>query len=274
MPNIQDMDPQDLKDFSFQHKEKDYVLLDVRLPEEYIQEHIPGAHLIPLHEIEPRLGEIEPDKTPIFYCRSGKRSMAAATLARDSGWFQSDIFNLAGGITAYQGKTLPDYPRISIFRDVFSLEEVVTKAISLEKGAYKLYSGFLPRVQNQDLKKQIQRLANLEIEHAKVVYNQGIDVLAQDFDDLFSEAPEDIVEGGLDVEAWMAEMESRGQAELCTYFLELALEVETAAYDMYRNLAQKDFSRDIVECFFVLSEQEKFHMRLVAGIFQECESLS
>ncbi len=270
MPKIQNMDPKDLKDFSFEHKEKDYVLLDVRRPEEYTQEHIPGAQLIPLHEIETRLGEIEPNKTPIFYCRSGKRSMTAATFARDSGWFHSDIFNLAGGITAYHGKTLPDYPRIEIFHELSSLAEAIKKAISLEKGAYRLYSGFLPRVENQNLKKQIQRLADLEVDHAQAVYNQGRDVLGQDFDVLFSEAPEDIVEGGLNVEAWMAEMEGRGQTELCTYFLELALEMETAAYDMYRNLAEKNFPRDAVECFFILSEQEKFHMRLVAGMFKDC----
>ncbi len=271
MPNIKDMGPKDLKEFSFQHKEKDYVLVDVRRPDEYTREHIPGAQLIPLHEIEARLGEIDSDKTPIFYCRSGKRSMTAATFARDSGWFQSDVFNLAGGITAYHGKTLPDYPRITIFHDVSSLEEVVRKAISLEKGAYRLYNSFLSRLENQNLKKQLQRLADLEIDHAQAVYKQGKDVLGQDFEALFSEAPDDIVEGGLDVDAWMAEMEGRGQAELCTYFLELALEMETAAYDMYRNLAEKDFSRDAVECFLVLSEQEKFHMRLVSGMFKDCE---
>jgi sulfur-carrier protein adenylyltransferase/sulfurtransferase len=262
--------PEDLAEFSSRHKEKDYVVLDVRLPQEYTQEHIPGAKLMPLYEFEGRLGEVEPDEDLILYCSSGKRSMAAAVLARDSGIISGEIYNLQGGITAFSGKTLPNYPKIHFFYNVQGAEDVLKKAMALEKGAQKFYLTFLSKIDNDDLKKRIKRLADLELAHARVIFNQGKEVFKQDFESVFQSAEDDIVEGGLDASAWLDSMKGVDQPELCSYFLELALEIETMAYDMYRNLAEKDLTDEIRNSFYSLSEQEKSHMRLVARMFRDC----
>lgn len=267
---IKNIFPEDLKSFMSGHREKEYVLLDVRLPQEYIHEHIPGARHIPLHELEDRLSELDGDKKTVFYCRSGQRSRAGATLAMDSGLLNGEIFNLEGGISAYTGNTLPDYPKLSIFYDTGSLEDVLKKAISLEKGAHIFYQNFLDKIENEKIKKQVSKLADLEMAHAKVIYKQGRDIFDQDFDTLFAGIEYSELEGGLDARKWIKKVHGDDQNELCMYFLELALEMESMAYDMYRNLTEGDFSRDVVECFFSLSEQEKNHMRLVANIFKEC----
>ena len=44
-----------------------YTLLDVRQPEEYERGHLPGAILIPLPELEERLGEVDPSKPVLAY---------------------------------------------------------------------------------------------------------------------------------------------------------------------------------------------------------------
>ncbi len=44
-----------------------YTLIDVRQPEEYESGHLPGAVLIPLPELESRLGEIDPEKPILAY---------------------------------------------------------------------------------------------------------------------------------------------------------------------------------------------------------------
>ncbi len=268
---IQNMDPQDLADFSSRHKETDYMLVDVRQPQEYTQEHIPGARLIPLHELEGRLAELDPEKKTIFYCRSGKRSMSAAILAMDSGFFTSEIFNLLGGISAYQGTVLPDYPRVNIFHQERDLKSVIKRAVSLEKGASKFYSELQAILDNDSLKKQIQKLAKLEKSHARVVFQQGKDLFELDFQGLYDSVPDDIVEGGLQTSAIVHQFQGADQGELCSHLLEIALDIETMAYDMYRNLAEEQaFSRDATECFFRLSEQEKGHIRLIARLFNDC----
>jgi len=270
---IKNIFPEDLRSFMSDHRENEYVLLDVRLPQEYVHEHIPGARHIPLHELEGRLGELDADRKTVFYCTSGKRSLAGATLARDSGILTGEIFNLDGGISAYTGKTLPDYPKLTIFYDSKSVEDVLKKAISLERGAHIFYLEFLGRIKDEKIKKQIGKLADLEVAHARVIYMLGREVfLDQEFDALFAGSGESQLEGGLDARKWLKRIDWDDQNELCMYFLELALEMETMAYDMYRNLAEGDYPKDTVDCFFRLSEQEKGHMRLIANIFRECFS--
>jgi len=44
-----------------------YNLVDVRQPSEYEGDHIPGANLIPMAELNNRLAEIDPEKPTIVY---------------------------------------------------------------------------------------------------------------------------------------------------------------------------------------------------------------
>lgn len=46
---------------------EEYNLIDVRQPDEYVKEHLPGAMLIPVGELADRLREIDPRKPTITY---------------------------------------------------------------------------------------------------------------------------------------------------------------------------------------------------------------
>jgi hydroxyacylglutathione hydrolase len=78
----------------------DFILLDVRTPEEYNTSHICNATLIPDYELESRLNELEPKDTSILvYCRSGGRSAAASQILADNGFTR--VFNMIGGISEW-----------------------------------------------------------------------------------------------------------------------------------------------------------------------------
>ena len=60
--------------------EKDYIILDVRRPDEFAEGHIPGAINVPNEEIgTAEIAEL-PDKSQLIlvYCRSGRRSKEAS----------------------------------------------------------------------------------------------------------------------------------------------------------------------------------------------------
>ncbi|WP_045216912.1 rhodanese-like domain-containing protein [Desulfonatronovibrio magnus] len=266
---IIDLSAQEFKDFTGKQKEDSFNLVDVRTPQEYAHFHIPGAVLVPLYELEGRLGEIAADKNTVFYCRSGKRSMSASILARDSGLLHQDIYNLAGGILAYQGKTLANYPKINLFSRLTNQKLVLQKAIDLEKGAQNFYSILADSIQDQELQNKISKLAKLEKGHAKMVYSLNAQAFDDDFEMVFAKAGGDIMEGGSEISAWIDELKNVDEPGLHSYLLEMALEVETMAYDMYRNLAQKSNSQELSECFFKLAEQEKAHMRIVSSMFKD-----
>lgn len=56
-----------LRSYISSHHEKDYLLVDVRQLKEYVQEHIPGANLIPLGELSARMTELPTDRDIVFY---------------------------------------------------------------------------------------------------------------------------------------------------------------------------------------------------------------
>ncbi len=70
-------------------------LIDCRYDLEYEESRIPGGRLMPLHELRFHAHELDPDGRYIVYCRSGRRSRAAAFLLRER---NLSAVSLRGGI--------------------------------------------------------------------------------------------------------------------------------------------------------------------------------
>ena len=89
-------------------KKSDVVLLDVRTVEEYNSGtgHLKNAILIPVQELEQRVGELEKykDKTIIAYCRTGRRSGTATEFLTKKGF---KVLNMEGGIVKWNEEKLP-----------------------------------------------------------------------------------------------------------------------------------------------------------------------
>ena len=56
-----------VREFLGQRGADGYNLVDVRQPGEYEKGHLPGARLIPIADLENRLGELDRDKPTITY---------------------------------------------------------------------------------------------------------------------------------------------------------------------------------------------------------------
>jgi rhodanese-related sulfurtransferase len=56
-----------VREFLNEHGLEEYNLVDVRTPREYEKGHLPGARLIPMGELENRLGELDPDRPTLVY---------------------------------------------------------------------------------------------------------------------------------------------------------------------------------------------------------------
>jgi adenylyltransferase/sulfurtransferase len=85
-------------------------LLDVREPWEWAVSNLGerGARLIPLGELEERLGEVPADRPVVVYCRTGQRSWDAAQLMRRAG--RERVSNLRGGMVAWAREVEPGLP--------------------------------------------------------------------------------------------------------------------------------------------------------------------
>lgn len=85
---------------------KKAIIVDVREDSEWQEQHIPGALHIPLSQLDSRMAELKDYKhSPlIMQCRSGKRSAKAQAVLKAAGF--SDVYNLEGGLTAWQEQGL------------------------------------------------------------------------------------------------------------------------------------------------------------------------
>lgn len=86
---------------------KEAQVLDVRENDEYKGGHLLNAKLVPLGKLRERIGELERhrDQPLVVVCRSGQRSATACAMLRREGF--SQVYNLAGGVMAWQKANLP-----------------------------------------------------------------------------------------------------------------------------------------------------------------------
>lgn len=83
------------------------LVLDVRTAGEFAEGHIEGATLVPVQQLQARLGELSAHReNPVFiYCHSGNRSTVAAKLLIDAGF--TNVMNLRRGTIEWKAAGLP-----------------------------------------------------------------------------------------------------------------------------------------------------------------------
>ena len=80
-------------------------VVDVREPNEYVAERIPGALLFPLSSFDAAALPSDGERTLVFHCAGGKRSMDAAQRRLANGAARAT--HLGGGIAAWKAAGLP-----------------------------------------------------------------------------------------------------------------------------------------------------------------------
>ena len=92
---------------SMMEKESNYIILDVRTPEEFSEKHIPNAINIPNETIGTEEIPDLPDKDQLIlvYCRSGNRSKQASEKLVKLGYTNIVEF---GGINDWTGETVSE----------------------------------------------------------------------------------------------------------------------------------------------------------------------
>ncbi|MCC9602698.1 rhodanese [Stieleria sp. JC731] len=104
-----EIDVQTVQDL--RQSDEEFLLLDVRQPEEYSVAKIEGSVLIPMGEILERISELESHKDSriVVQCHHGGRSMQVTQALRSRGFDKTQ--NMAGGIDAWSLQIDPEVPR-------------------------------------------------------------------------------------------------------------------------------------------------------------------
>lgn len=85
--------------------EKANLLIDVRSPDEYLIEHIPGSQNIPLEKLPSELEKFKNQNEIIMVCRSGNRAQKAKEILESFGCINVKV--LEGGLNEWKNSNLP-----------------------------------------------------------------------------------------------------------------------------------------------------------------------
>ncbi len=268
--SFHDISAEELRRFIKNHRENQYQLVDVRQPGEYGEGHIPGARLLPLPELVKGIDTLPKEKELVFYCRSGARSMAASTMVEEE-FPQVEVYNLSGGMLAWDGAVALKPPQVRLFDRQVSSRQLLMTAMDLEKGAMRFYTLVDERYGGEDWSEIFGRLAEAEIGHAMMIYRllQQEETEPADFDTVFSGLSGDVLEGGMPLAEALG-MAAEAGKHLCIHLVELALNIEYAAFDLYRTMANRTEDAHAREVFFKISQAEKSHMDILIGALSTC----
>lgn len=261
-----DLSPDQAREFMAGHGQDAYTLLDVRQDWEYEEAHIPGARHLPLPALAERLGELDRGKPVLAYCRSGRRSAAAAGLLAGQGF--SRVLNLEGGITAWQGQAVAGGPDLGLdlFAGAASAREVVLRACCMEFNLSRFYAAAAGQARDRETGETLARLSGFEQKHIAwllAVHRQATDETLSEADFL-ALAQDAALEGGITAERFVEDNpELTGSPQLA---LEAGMAIEACALDLYARLAAGSQGQETRQLFLRLADEEKAHLKALGAL--------
>jgi rhodanese-related sulfurtransferase/rubrerythrin len=260
-------DAADAKNYMNRTAADAFTLLDVRQPEEYESEHLPGAKLIPLPELSGRLAELDGEKPTIVYCAIGGRSRVAAQVLAAKGF--REVFNLTGGIKAWSsGKAVgPQDLGLDLFSGKETPAETLVVAYALEEGLFEFYQSMVPKVTNENARRLFGTLATIEVKHQDRIFNEYIKVTgaAVSRRDFAQKTVTPAMEGGLTT----AEYLNRYQPDLekAEEVVSLAMAIEAQALDLYQRAADEAKTAESKTVLRRIADEERAHLEQLGKLF-------
>ena len=266
---VKSINSEEAKKFMAGKSEGDYTLLDVRQPNEYEAEHIPGAKLIPLPGLKDGLRQLNKQKPVLVYCASGGRSLAAAQLL--SGLDFNEIYNLQGGIKGWQGSKAagPQQLNLELVRGDETASEMIALAYGMEMGLGVFYRQMIERTEDPDLQALFGKLSDIENHHKKRLFDllAEIDPPDKDVETYEADIQPAILEGGFQLDEFMKKNEPFLRA--VPDVLDLAMMLEAQALDLYMRFAENSTNAQTRDVLFTVADEEKAHLQSLGSLLEE-----
>ncbi len=105
---IEDITPQEASTLIQNNQNNpDFVIIDVRTPEEFVEEHIEQATNIDFYSetFRDTLNTLDKNKTYLIYCRIGGRSGSTLDIMAELNF--KEVYNILGGINQWKAEGFP-----------------------------------------------------------------------------------------------------------------------------------------------------------------------
>ncbi len=261
--------PMEVKSLIETKSADDYCLLDVRQPMEYQQARLPGSVLIPLGELHARIGELNPSKPVVVYCRSGNRSASATSLLLSAGF--DKVQNMEGGIIRYNGLVASGPPEsaTACFSPSMSALELAATAWVMEEGTIQFIETLCKQILNQHEPALFDRILEAKRAHQSTLTDLAGELKEAaetlDFPAEVVEMPADPVMVGC---IKVAQAVNWAQDKQLKDLLELMMTLSANAYDFYLRLGRATSMDAERRVFEMLANEENQHLQRLTQAYE------
>ena len=266
---IETMNVEQAKEWFIGNKGSEFVILDVRQPEEYRSGHLPGAVFIPLPDLINKVGELDHSKPIIAYCRSGNRSRAAAAFLLIYGF--SKVYSMDGGITAWNGQVATgSYNEgLSMLEGRETAEELISLAMALEEGSRMFYVNVEELTLDTEAKNVLKTIAEAEEKHKTQILQAYKLITGENLtDDILNREPlSGIMEGGVRIDEVVSFL--KGSDKTLLDILEVSMQLEINSLDLYIKILRNIEDAGAKKVFDILIEEEKNHLSKLGKLLGE-----
>jgi len=172
------------------------------------------------------------------------------------------VFNVSGGIKAWQSKTAigPQDLGMDLFDGKEAPLDILKTAYSLEQGLRDFYLTLEKTAGNQRVKDLFLKLAEIEIKHQKSIYTAytRINSVETSQDEFEKQVDVSALEGGLTTREYLdlfkPDLNSENQV------VSLAMSIEAQALDMYQRVSARISNPESKAIVLKIADEEKAHL--------------
>jgi len=263
-PEINSIRTEDAKSYLESAATGSYQLVDVRQPNEFMRQHLPGALLVPLNDLVAERVVLDKEKPTLVYCKSGERSLAASQWLIGEDF--KDVRHILGGIDGWLGnRAFGHYDlNLGLLKQDTEFSDAISMAFAMEEGMRLFYLELARETSDETFKKLYRKLASFEVEHKsdlsrKYLAVEGKELIQKEFEDRQIQ----IMEGG--VSAYITLIKSLAGTEDALDIFGLALAFEIQAYDFYVRLSRHTVRPEVKSFFLEMADAEKIHLAFISN---------
>lgn len=199
----------------------------------------------------------------------GGRSRAAAQLLKGKGF--TEVYNLAGGIKAWQGLTAsgPEEMGMALLSGDETPAEAIKLAYGIEVGLGEFYRKMAESGKDSQLSDLLLKLANIEEKHKLKLLElfNAIDQASIEKEVFEKDIESSVMEGGFTTQEFIEQY--RPVMQTVADVISIAMMLETQALDLYMRYADKSKEEKAGEVFLILAEEEKGHLKRLGNLLNE-----
>ena len=178
------------------------------------------------------------------------------------------VFNVSGGIKAWQAKTAigPQDLGLDLFTGKEEPLDVLKVAYSLEQGLREFYLQMERQAENPKIEDLFAKLSEIEVKHQMSIYIAYNDISTKEVSkDEFEKMVEiKALEGGLSTREYLELFGSDLDSE--TQVISLAMSIEAQALDLYQRLSLKVENRQSRDIINQIAKEEKAHLTSLGNL--------